>query len=303
MRDAVLKTFDEVMQEALSGLSEKLPKGGSGWQVLCDKREGWQGIRHPITIAQAGRKEEGYVVPVFDAEDVYDYYKETRDLDAALNYFADLYNKAVSPKTQSALQDLALLLCRDPLLLRRNLVGWFVRNEKDKTAGRLHRDFGSLSLIYFISLERFGVQGAVPITDATMSRIPFLPDEKALPRIAADNREDIDPMIIRDLSKEYQDVASGIRVFQVTTLFGERGSGAILYRGAQDFLKRELGEHYYVLPVSSSACLALTVPVPVSFSSIRQKLVETEIREGHIPAEKRLTDDAFSMESGFPVPL
>ena len=95
-----IKPFEEVLQDTLSGINKE------GWQVLCDTRPGVKKDRHPVTIASAGRKEEGYVIPVFCAEDVYDYYRSTKDEEAAIRYFADLFAKAQAPKTNESIQDL-----------------------------------------------------------------------------------------------------------------------------------------------------------------------------------------------------
>ncbi len=150
--------------------------------------------------------------------------RSTKDEEAAIRYFADLFAKAQAPKTNESIQDLALLLCRDPLLFRRNVVGWFVRKDDPAAKDRPSLVFGDLALIFFVSLERFGTPGAVPIRDATKSRMPFCPDAEALAELAADNRSDIDPMVIRDLSEEYQRFAEGSAVYQISTMMGEHGS-------------------------------------------------------------------------------
>lgn len=297
-----IKPFEEVLQDTLSGISAMLPRNKEGWQVLCDTRPGVKKDRHPVTIASAGRKEEGYVIPVFCAEDVYDYYRSTKDEEAAIRYFADLFAKAQAPKTNESIQDLALLLCRDPLLFRRNVVGWFVRKDDPAAKDRPSLVFGDLALIFFVSLERFGTPGAVPIRDATKSRMPFCPDAEALAELAADNRSDIDPMVIRDLSEEYQRFAEGSTVYQISTMMGEHGCAAILYRSTQDFLQAHLGEEGVLLPVGTDTCLAVKVPGPVNFQTIKEEFLLNEEKAGKIPMNKRLSHTAYRLQDGVPVP-
>lgn len=296
------KSFEEVLQDTLSGIGALLPENRAGWQVFCDTREGTAKERHPITITAAGREDTGYVIPVFNAEDVYDYYRSTKDEEAAIRYFADLFAKSRTPKNAEALQDLALLLCRDPLLFRRNVVGWFVRKDDPSAGERPRLIFGDLALIFFVSLERFGTPGAVSIRDATKSRMPFCPDAKTLAVWAADNRSDIDPMVIRDLSGEYQELSKGAAVYQISTMMGEHGSCAILYRSTQDFLRKHLGEEGILLPVGTDTCLAVKVPGPVRFRTVREAFLLHEEREGKIPESRKLSHSAFRYQGGSLIP-
>ena len=291
-----LLSFEEVLQDTLSGLGALLPKNKAGWQILSDKREGLAGAHHPVTIVPAGSEDPGYRIPVFDGEDVYGYYRATKDEKAAIQYFADLYQRALQQKSADDLQDLALLLCRDPLLFRRNTVAWLVRADDPAAKDRPKILFGDLALIVFVSLERFGVEGAVPIKESTKVRMPFCKEAKDLYPQAMDNRSDIDPMVIRDLSEEYAPLLGGGKIYQVTTMTGAHGASAILYASTRAFLEKHLGERYLVLPVGTDTCLALTAPGPVSVPALAEKICREEEIRGKIPPEKRLTHTAYCWE-------
>ncbi len=292
-----LKSYREVENYTIADIGNHI-KDSKDYQIVSATVKGIEKDRHPIYITEMKGKQDQYTIPVMYVEDIYDYYQETKSLDGAVKYFAARFDDAKKVKSQQDLQDLAMLLCRDPLLYRRNVVAFFVRQDDPSLAQRDHINMGDLSLVYFISMERFGASGAVPVNENTKRVMPFAKSPEELLPMAIENREDIDPMVIRDYSKDYQHLAAGITVYQVTTKEKAHGSISILYKQTQDFLSEKMGEGYYVIPISTEYCLAVKLPAIADISQIAEKLCLEEEKNGGIPDAKKLTHSVYRVENG-----